>query len=607
MLLIVIRRLVATTNPDVKVILMSATMNSEKISNYFKTFKPYDNLGQCTPAPVLELKVDRPFEVRINYLDDLKNLGAFEDIVDISRPGISDDLYKLAMKTFFFVIKKRKTSFPNLPEPSFLFFLPGIREIERFKSELHQPHEELDISQYEIIILHSLMETETFGRAYERGTTRKIILATNMAESSVTLPGVTFVFDFCLTKYNETDTSTGLTKLKLDWASKKSLEQRAGRVGRIENGQVIRLIYKESHYELLDEETKPEIQRVSLEFAVLKTKELDLGRPTAVLALALDPPLRKGIQDAIVSLKEIGALTRFDEYRRFTQRDGELTMIGKIMTKLPVDHRIAKLIILGYVFRCLNECIIMGLGFSSSKGIFSRRKTSSIYENLKTYSFKMMFANGSGSDMIAILNAFKEWQEHFDRKETDLGYKEKENERKWCEAQCLSMKNLWDLHREVADVKKRLMKFNLKTEDYFPLNNEKKIVVLKMCIAGAFYPNYFNFGGSPPQHDDFKEINNMNPCSSVYFKGMKAGRLGKIYEDQIIEILNPDDEFKESCCVTRVYCERNSEKVYVDFKSYNDQNEDNNQNEGDDQKRKDELTRLVPGEVKFQVYRGKII
>lgn len=146
-------------------------------------------------------------------------------------------------------------------------------------------------------------------------------------------------------------------------------------------GQVVRLI-KRAHFDILPQEVRPEIKRVSLEFAgeffetlifefvifnsifsiVLKTKQLDLGRPAAVLALALgikivfyiliikslyclyisDPPDKEYITDAIITLKEIGALTRFDKTGKFCIKDGELTPVGKVIHSLPVDVRIAK-------------------------------------------------------------------------------------------------------------------------------------------------------------------------------------------------------------------------------------------------------------------------
>lgn len=221
LLLIVVRRLLISKNQFVKIILMSATLNAEKIADYFKIF---DHRGNYGKAPILDLEIPRPYKIQTLYLDQLEgaDIGVNRTIICSEVPGISKGMYQVAVKTMALAIAKSKGKF----NPSFLVFLPGLNEIKRFESELYKPNENFNISEFHLTILHSMIPAKDFKNAFDSLVEKKIILATNIAESSVTLPDVRFVIDFCLTKYQQTDTATNMTELKLDWASKMSLEQR---------------------------------------------------------------------------------------------------------------------------------------------------------------------------------------------------------------------------------------------------------------------------------------------------------------------------------------------------------------------------------------------
>ena len=170
----------------------------------------------------------------------------------------------------------------------------------------------------------------------------------------------------------------------------------------------------------------PEILRCPLEQAILKTKVLDLGEPKALLSLVIDPPRLDNILTSITTLKEVGALYTTVNGKP-TPFDGDLSYLGRIMSKLPLDVHLSKLIMLGYVFNVLEECIIMAAGLAS-KSIF----TSIYQEKLKAYQVKMIWSEASFSDPMTILNAYKEWKEkqrteYFKRS----GFSEKANEKRW--------------------------------------------------------------------------------------------------------------------------------------------------------------------------------
>ena len=125
---------------------------------------------------------------------------------------------------------------------------------------------------------------------------RKIILATNIAESSLTIPDVAYVIDFCLTKVLRADPETQYTRLHLEWADRAALTQRTGRAGRVRNGRVFRLIPRRFYF-CLPEETEPEMKRTALAKLVLDSKLLGkFGAPKIILGSAMDPPRIKDIK-----------------------------------------------------------------------------------------------------------------------------------------------------------------------------------------------------------------------------------------------------------------------------------------------------------------------
>lgn len=189
---------------------------------------------------------------------------------------------------------------------------------------------------------------------------RKVILTTNISESSITVPDVSYVIDFCLTKVLHTDTASNFSSLRLEWASKVNCRQRAGRVGRLRSGRVYRMVTKDFYMNHMNEFGIPEMLRSPLQNSVLKAKELEMGNPSEILALAMSPPNLSDIQNTVLLLKEVGALyTTVDGV--YEELDGDLSFWGKIMSKFPLDVRLSRLIILGYVFNCLDEAIVIGM------------------------------------------------------------------------------------------------------------------------------------------------------------------------------------------------------------------------------------------------------
>uniref|UniRef100_A0A4W3JI39 ATP-dependent RNA helicase TDRD9 n=1 Tax=Callorhinchus milii TaxID=7868 RepID=A0A4W3JI39_CALMI len=335
-LLLVVRKLLRTNSRFIKVILMSATINCEEFADYFAV--PFRN--SFTPAYIFEVD-GAPHNVEEYYLDDLKRLVP---PLFSNEPVISSEIYKIAE-----------------------VLILNFDEMENKEQGLH------------VYPLHSSVTLEEQNDAFLTPVPgyRKIILSTNIAESSITVPDVKYVIDFCLTRNLVCDDDTNYQSLRLSWASKASCIQRKGRAGRISKGYCYRLVTKDFWTHCIPDHAVPEMQRCPLGSTVLKTKLLDMGEPRALLASALSPPNLRDIERTVVLLKEVGALSiGIKEIEN--PYDGDLTFLGRVLAHLPVNLQLGKLVVLGHVFGCLEECLIIAAALSL-KNIF----VAQLYEELK--------------------------------------------------------------------------------------------------------------------------------------------------------------------------------------------------------------------------------
>ncbi|KNC34771.1 hypothetical protein FF38_01968 [Lucilia cuprina] len=590
-LLIIVRRLLVTNSKHVKIILMSATIDTRTFSNYFKVRK--------YPAPVIGTDTRRLFQVKEFYLCDLDRINNLNAQVSLNDPGISVEMYNLALKLIIVIdnIEKQDAAFsadPDVDEnnkTSILIFLPGINEIEQMCKKLEQL-KDTDNNQVRLcpIRLHSIISPDEQVRVFNRPPPgyRKVILATNIAESSITVPDVKYVIDFCLTKLLVTDTSTNFTKLEIQWASRANCRQRAGRAGRVMNGRVYRLIPRSFYEDFLEDFSRPEMLRCPLESVVLKSKLLEMGSPPYVLALAMSPPNLRDIHNTVITLKEVGALYKYTN-GEYTIDDGDITYMGRIMALLPLDVRLTRLIMMGYAFTA-------GL---SVRSIFKFQNYKRCGE-INAYIKKLSWANGSGSDLIAILNAYREWStlkqdEHFD-----------ESEYKWANQNLINIRSIREMHLLVKEIKGRLSGFGIKENNrsqFSQWQEWEKAIILKVIIAGAFYPNYFVYN---KQNDIDKErtkyhiLCGHDPCRTVYFSNFDTRHIGQLYTRSIKELfkdvhINPKN--------IDISFQSNSERVLVIFK--NDPESDDNEYQSITTNDTQETVRVkMPGAVCTEVYKA---
>ncbi|XP_065694891.1 ATP-dependent RNA helicase TDRD9 isoform X3 [Patagioenas fasciata] len=445
------------------------------------------------------------------------------------EPWIAREMYDVAVsliQSFDELEMKNNRGEKNLSVTSergtVLVFLPGMNEITSMHSRLSNMFNK----RWQVYPLHSHVTLEEQSNVFLATVPgyRKIILSTNIAESSVTVPDVKYVIDFCLTRTLVCDEETNYQSLRLCWASKINCNQRKGRAGRVSKGYCYRLVYREFWADFIPEKSVPEILRCPLGTTVLKIKKLDMGAPKALLATALSPPSIRDIERTILQLKELGALTTCVQTEE-NPHDGELTFMGKVLAQLPVDLHLGKLIVLGHVFRCLEECLIIAAALSLRSFFVACFK-----QHVDGYRNKLFFAGNSKSDCIAIVNAFKAWQDC--RQRGELRHPKEELE--WGRSNGIHIKKLREVAELFYDLKERVRAFNMYVNDQpCALSQEsvyKQRFILQVVIAGAFYPNYFTFGKCD-EVVAVRDLDGKDPKTTVLLKNIPP--YGYLYHKQL--------------------------------------------------------------------------
>ncbi|MGE5490626.1 MAG: ATP-dependent RNA helicase HrpA, partial [Actinomycetota bacterium] len=307
--------------PDLKVIITSATIDAERFANHFASGDK--------PAPVIEVSGRLyPVEVRYRPISDLEEEDDERDLYD----AIVDAVDELA----------------RLGPGDTLVFLPGEREIRDAAEALrkhHPPHTE-------ILPLFSRLSAGDQDRIFKPSGARRIVLATNVAETSLTVPGIRYVVDTGLARVKRYSYRNKVEQLQVEKVSQAAARQRAGRCGRVAAGVCIRL-YDEADFNARPPFTDPEILRSSLAGVILRMKSLKL---TEVESFPfIEPPPPKAIADGYSLLQELGAL---DEHN-------QLTNVGHSLAKLPLDPRIARMIAAGRDEGCLKEVLVIAAALSA--------------------------------------------------------------------------------------------------------------------------------------------------------------------------------------------------------------------------------------------------
>ena len=400
--------------PDLKVIITSATIDAHRFSQHFEN------------APIIEVS-GRTYPVEIRY-----------------RPfQLDDDEMEVEMPE---AISNAVSELTRIGQGDILVFLPGEREIRETADFLRKSHKDCEI----LPLFARLSNTEQAKIFRPNGENRRVILATNVAETSLTVPNIHFVIDTGLARIKRYSPRTKVEQLQIEKISQAAAKQRAGRCGRIAAGVCIRL-YSEDDFRGRDEYTLPEILRSNLASVLLRMAALKLGDIDAFPFI--EKPDNRYINDGYQLLQELGAM---DDKR-------QMTAIGKNMAKLPIDPKIARMLLAAIKHHSLAEVLVIVAALS----IPDPRERPADCKDLADKSRERF--HDKNSDFLVYLNIWDSFQKQRDSADSNRQLLA------WCRQYFLSylrMREWRDLHKQLVQT---VVELNLaKEEDCF---REPKSVV----------------------------------------------------------------------------------------------------------------------------------
>ncbi|KAJ9172807.1 hypothetical protein P3X46_016014 [Hevea brasiliensis] len=426
-LLIILRDLLPR-RPELRLILMSATLNAELFSSYFGG------------APMLHIP-GFTYPVRAHFLEDILEitgyrLTSYNQIDDYGQ----DKVWKMQKQTQAF--RKRKSQIASAVEDALeaanfkgyrlrtqeslscwnpdsigfnliehvlshivkkerpgavLVFMTGWDDINSLKDQLATHPILGDCGKVLLLACHGSMASSEQRLIFDKPEdgVRKIVLATNMAETSITINDVVFVVDCGKAKETSYDALNNTPCLLPSWISKAAARQRRGRAGRVQPGECYHL-YPRCVYDAFADYQLPELLRTPLQSLCLQIKSLQLGGISEFLSRALQPPEPLSVQNAVEYLKVIGAL---DE-------NENLTVLGRHLSVLPVEPKLGKMLILGAIFNCLDPVMTVVAGLSVRDPFLMPFDKKDLAESAKA-----QFSARDYSDHLALVRAYDGWRD----------------------------------------------------------------------------------------------------------------------------------------------------------------------------------------------------
>ncbi|RXW24506.1 hypothetical protein EST38_g1366 [Candolleomyces aberdarensis] len=443
---------IARFRPELRLLISSATMDAEKFSEYFDD------------APTFHVP-GRQFPVDIHY-----------------TPQPEANYLHAAITTVFQIHTTQ-------PKGDILVFLTGQEEIEACQESLTETSRALGNKIKELIVcpiyanLPSEMQAKIFEPTPEGA--RKVVLATNIAETSITIDGVVFVIDPGFVKQNSYNPRTGMSSLVVVPCSRASANQRAGRAGRVGPGKAFRLYTKWAFANELEANTVPEIQRTNLGMVVLLLKSLGIN--DLIGFEFLDPPPGETLMRALELLYALGALND----------RGELTKLGRRMAEFPVDPMLSKAIISSEKYNCTDEVLTIISMLSESGSLFYRPKDKKLHADQARQNFVK-----PGGDHFTLLNVWEQWAE--------TNYSQQ-----FCYEQFLQFKSI----SRARDIRDQLAGLCERVEIVVEANpNSNDITAVQKAITSGYF---YNTGQLQKSGDSYRTLKTnhtvyIHPSSSLF-------------------------------------------------------------------------------------------
>lgn len=541
--------------PDLKVCVMSATLNAEMFSDFF---------GKC---PILRIP-GKTFPVELSYL-----------------PSPTYDYLTLSID------KAVDIHFNEDLDGDILIFLTGAEEIEKCVEMINEKIKNLgefldedDLKKYiSVLPIYSSLSQAVQDKIFIESTFRKIIVSTNIAETSLTIPNIKYVVDCGYTKINVYNPFLKIDQLKVVPVSKQQADQRMGRAGRVKPGKCYRLFTKDTYeHELLDSSV-PEIQRVNLCTVVLQLKmiltifkKMNVDVEQSVIKFPfIEPPSLIQFRNALEQLFYLNAIEDDGE-------EGSLTDDGKKMVQFPLDPYLSKTLLESSTLNCLREVLIIISFLNLGNTIFETMKT-----DKERFEFNKMFAkkfkeNEYESDLLNYLKIYKEMEKN--KECTDS--RRRKPFAKWCEEYSINTKNML----KVVDILNQLIQISESIDLKMNSSELQKENVIKAFIK-AFkinivvkrennkFENLMNSDKKSNKNNNRNAVSSVedelfiHPTSSFFKKSIKNGAylmyisliMTKKNYMNVLTVLKPDwileeKEFKQD---THAYKKIKLERVNI--------------------------------------------
>ncbi|GAA6043501.1 hypothetical protein JCM8097_002244 [Rhodosporidiobolus ruineniae] len=443
---------IARFRPDFRLLIASATLNASKFSDYFDEAPVFRIPGRRYPVDILYTP-----QPEANYLH--------------------------AAVTTVFQIHTTQ------PKGDILVFLTGQDEIEAAQESLEETARALGNKVAELMIcpIYANLPTDMQARIFEPTPegARKVVLATNIAETSITIDGVVYVIDPGFVKQNSYNPRNGMESLVVTPCSRAAAGQRAGRAGRVGPGKCFRLYTKHAYQHELEQDTVPEIQRTNLGTVVLMLKSLGIN--DLIGFDFLDPPPGDTLIRALDLLYALGA---------FNDR-GELTKLGRRMAEFPMDPAMSKAIVASEKYGCTEEVLTIVSMLSESGSLFYRPKQKKLEADTARQNFIK-----PGGDHFMLLNVWEQWQES--------GFSVS-----WTYEHFIQIKSL----TRVRDIRDQLVQLCERVEIFVEGNeNSSDIVPIQKAICAGYFQNTGRLNRSGDAYRTIKtnQTVNIHPSSSMF-------------------------------------------------------------------------------------------
>ncbi|KAK1778031.1 P-loop containing nucleoside triphosphate hydrolase protein [Copromyces sp. CBS 386.78] len=463
---------------DLKLILMSATLDAASFKDYFTVDNRNVSVG------LVEIS-GRTYPVQDYYLDDVIHMTGFsvgnmreyyyDDNAgsnakeDPNADPINKIIQRMGSRINYDLLVETVCAIDSdLAETQkaggILIFLPGVAEINRACNALRA------IQSLHVLPLHASLETKEQKRVFAAAPPgkRKVVIATNVAETSITIDDIVAVIDSGRVKETSFDPQNNMRKLEETWASRAACKQRRGRAGRVQAGKCYKLFTRNMEMQMA-ERPDPEIRRVPLEQLCLAVRAMGIKDVSHFLSRAPTPPEATAVEASITMLRRMGAL------------DGEeLTALGQQLAMIPADLRCGKLMVYGSIFGCLDDCVTIAAILSTKSPFVSPQE-----KREEAKEARKRFSQGDG-DLLTDLRAFQEWNDHMNER---MG---QSRVRAWCGDNFLNYQTLSDIASTRSQYYSALKEMGIIPYNYSEYNNSgqtnKSMALLRALTASAFSP-----------------------------------------------------------------------------------------------------------------------